>query len=186
MNPSYSVSLVYLGPIRSTLVLLGPFGSLWSHSIHFGPHCSYLVHSVHFSPIWSYSVHFGSIRSIRSNLVHSAHFGLIWSTFALFDSIRSTLVLFGPFCKLGSNIGPIWTILPTSAQFGTQFNLVLFGSFGQLWSYMVHFGPTRSICIWSYLVYFGPSQSYLVHYIYFGPIQSTLFHFCLIWSTSIN
>jgi len=39
---SYSVHFVYFGPIRSTLVLFGPIGSI----------CSILSYSVNFGRIW--------------------------------------------------------------------------------------------------------------------------------------
>ena len=71
---SISVHLVYIGSIRSTLVLCCPLWSTSVHAVHIASIPSTLVLFGPFYPLQSYLghlVHFGLIRSILSTLVRS-------------------------------------------------------------------------------------------------------------------
>ena len=127
---SYSIHSVYIGLIRSILVLLCPFrsysvpiGSIWSiidpilstlvqfcplqsYSVQIGPIWSSLSTSILFSPfcpLRSYSVHsflFTLFSSLRS---YSVHLVSIWS----YSVHLVHFVPFGPF----DQFDPFWTTL---------------------------------------------------------------------------
>ena len=124
---SYSIHSVYIGLIRSILVLLCPFqsysvpiGSIWpiidpilSTLVQFCPLQSYLVQ---IGPIWSSlstSILFSPFCPLRSYSVHSFLFSPIQFPSVLFGPPCFYLVLFcpfGPLCSIRS-IWPIWSIL---------------------------------------------------------------------------
>ena len=142
IQKSYSVHFGPFGPfcpLRSMLVLLGPFGSHWSYSIHFSHIRSILVIFNPLNPLWFYLVDIASIWSILS-----------------YSAIWSYLFLFGPYFHFGPNISihsysvqliPIWSY---------YVHLVHFTPFGPFGSTLVHFYAltyNEKICLvgWEYL-----------------------------------
>ena len=100
---SFWFYLVHLGPIRSNLVIFGPFGLIWYISVQFHLLQSYSVCSSTlvllgpFGLFWSYSVH--HFHPIRSNLVCSIHFGSLLSNSIQLGEIGS----FAPIRSIWSN-----------------------------------------------------------------------------------
>ena len=155
---SLHILSVHSGPIQSTLVIVGPLGSIHSTSVLFYPLWLCLV-----------SIHFGFIRSIRTHL----------STLVIFSPLRSNLVLFGPMSTLVLlvSFGPFCPLWSYS---------VLFNPLRSYSVHYVYFSLIQSHL--STLVLFGFIQSTLVLSVLFGAIQSILSTSVLLgptWSTLV-